>query len=171
MAARVEIGEIVENASGIPLTNASVTVKVHGGANAAVYDAENGGSLLTQPLLTTNGKIGADYPSGAWVAEGDYDLVVVYGGETLTFFWPARRMTQKVTSLPAGVGTSAPEDGEWAVQLYDGTNKAAWLRQYRAATSDWDMSGTSTTRSRRRRVSRPARSNGTSPSRTVAATC
>lgn len=141
MANRIEIGESVENALGLNITGAQVTVRFHGGAQAPVYDAQNGGTLLPQPLATVNGKIGADSPSGAWVASGDYDLDVAFGSDTLTFYWPASHDPQFVSVLPMGAGTSAPEDGELAIELYDSANGGAWLRRYRAALTAWDMVG------------------------------
>lgn len=141
MANRVEITENVESALGLNITGASVTVKFRGGVQAPVYDAQNGGALLTQPLTTVNGKIGADSPSGAWVAAGDYDLLVTFGGDTLVFAWDADHAPQFVTTLPAGAGTSAPEDGEHAIELYDSANGGAWLKRYRAAVAAWDMVG------------------------------
>lgn len=141
MANRVEIGENVENALGLNVTGAQVTVRFHGGAQAPVYDAQNGGGLITQPMSTVNGKIGADSPSGAWVAVADYDLDVTFGADTLTYFWPADHTPQFVTALPAGAGTSAPEDGELAIELYDSVNGGAWLRRWRSALAAWDMVG------------------------------
>jgi hypothetical protein len=141
MANRVEITENVESAIGLNITGASVTVRFRGGAQAPVYDAENGGVLLTQPLATVNGKIGADSPSGAWVAEGEYDFDVVFGGDTLTYAWNSVEPHQFVTNLPAGAGTSAPEDGEMAIELYDSANGGAWLRRWRAVAAAWDMIG------------------------------
>lgn len=141
MANRVEITENVESAIGLNITGASVTVKFRGGAQAPVYDAENGGALLSQPLSTVNGKIGADSPSGAWVAAGEYDLVVTFGGDNLTYAWNADVPFPIVNTLPAGAGTSAPEDGETAIELYDAANSGAWLRRWRAAAAAWDMIG------------------------------
>lgn len=141
MANRVEINEAVENAIGLNITGASVTVRFRGGVQAPVYDRQNGGLLLPQPLTTVNGKIGGDSPAGAWVAEAPYDLDVVFGSDTLTFSWNANTPSPIVTALPAGAGTSAPEDGETTIELYDSANGGAWLRRWRAAVSAWDMIG------------------------------
>lgn len=141
MANRVEINEGVENAIGLNVTGASVTVRFRGGLQAPVYDRQNGGALLSQPLSTVNGKIGGDSPAGAWVTEGDYDLDVTFGSDVLTFSWNASHVPQFVATLPAGVGTSAPEDGEHAIELYDAANGGAWLRRFRATAGSWDMVG------------------------------
>jgi hypothetical protein len=143
MANRIEITENVENATGINIAaGATVVVKLRGGAVTSVYDREDGGAVITQPLLVVDGKIGADNPAGAWVPAGTkYDLEVTFGGNTLVFPWTSPTYIPLVTTLPAGVGTAAPEDGEFAEELYDAANGAAWLRRYRSAASAWDMIG------------------------------
>jgi hypothetical protein len=145
VAWRAPIDEDVKSAAGLSVTGATVTVRAHGGAQVAVYSAENGGSALLQPLTTVNGKIvEAGTQAQPYVAEGDYDYDVTFGGTTLTAFVPVRRGHQFVITLPAGAGTSAPEDGEEAIELYDAANGGAWYRRYRAASAaadKWDMIG------------------------------
>jgi hypothetical protein len=69
MAARVEIGDVVIDGIGRPVSGASVQVNRRSGGAATVYSGPDGDPVGNPITTDTFGRI------EGWVAEGSYDLV------------------------------------------------------------------------------------------------
>lgn len=109
--ARIEIGEVVLDKDGRPITGATVSVALaSGGALATLYAAETGGTTLSNPLATVDGRV------EAWVAQGSYDLIVA-AGQNQTQRWGG--YTQRFQAVDADNVGSGGGGGASGVAVKD----------------------------------------------------
>jgi hypothetical protein len=73
--ARRPLNFVIRDVSGVIVSNAAVTIKVHlSGAVATIYAAENGGSALAGGQVITD----SSGSSPVWIEDTDYDLLTLF---------------------------------------------------------------------------------------------